>query len=269
MKKLLLLFAFSISFFANSQDIKRENVNGKIIIEGHNIEGLTIYNTSSGLDAKTNKNGEFTIPVDLKDHLEVRFLEYQNFDIVINDAILESKKMNIFVIEEVNKLGEVEFADKKLTGNIKADINSSKTFTPKNDAIYFGIKNNDILAFNDGTKREIEIDGMPAQDQILVNGLNVVNVVDQLLIPLFRSEVKDKKAVGVPEVPAIAIKYYLGAFFLIENFNIPEHRVEEFIRYVEDQEFDFDLLNYGHELEFLQLLSVKSKTFLNTNSDTF
>jgi hypothetical protein len=100
----------------------------------------------------------------------------------------------------------------------------------------------------------------------MVNGLNVVNVVDQLLIPLFRSEVKDKKAAGVPEVPAKSIKYYLGSNFLVENFNIPEHRVEEFIRYVEDEEaFDFDLLNYGHEIEFLELLSVKSKTFLKTN----
>ena len=101
----------------------------------------------------------------------------------------------------------------------------------------------------------------------MVNGLNVVNVVDQLLIPLFRSEVQDKKAVGVPEVPVKAIKYYFGSNFLVENFNIPEHRVEEFIRYVEDEAFDFDLLNYGHEMEFLELLSKKSKVFLNTKSD--
>jgi uncharacterized protein (UPF0248 family) len=87
------------------------------------------------------------------------------------------------------------------------------------------------------------------------------------LIPLFRSEVRDKKAAGVPEVPVKSIKYYLGSTFLVENFNIPEHRVEEFIRYVEDEAFDFDLLNYGHEIEFLDLLSKKSKTFLNSESD--
>ena len=99
--------------------------------------------------------------------------------------------------------------------------------------------------------------------ETLVNGLNIINIVDQLLIPLFRFEVKDKKAVGVPEVPAKSIKYYLGSKFLADNFNIPEHRVEEFIRYVEEQEgFDFDLLNYGNELEFLELLNTKSKAFL-------
>ena len=105
-----------------------------------------------------------------------------------------------------------------------------------------------------------------SQSQTMVNGLNIVNVVDQLLIPLFRSEVKDKKAAGVPEVPAKSIKYYLGSSFLVDNFSIPEHRVEEFIRYVEDDTFDFEMLNYGHELEFLELLSKKSKTFLSTNT---
>ena len=102
----------------------------------------------------------------------------------------------------------------------------------------------------------------------MVNGLNVVNVVDQLLIPLFRSEVNDKKAAGIPEVPAKSIKYYLGSNFLVDNFDIPEHRVEEFIRYVEDEKFDFDLLNYGHEMEFLELLSAKSEAFLKGKSNT-
>jgi hypothetical protein len=87
-------------------------------------------------------------------------------------------------------------------------------------------------------------------------------VVDQLLLPLFRSEVKDKKKVGVPDVPVGSIKYYFGSEFLVDNFNIPAHRVEEFIRYVESGDFDFSLLNYGKELEFLELLHKKSLDFL-------
>ena len=268
MKKLLPLFVFCISFFAISQDIKRENVDGKIIVEGSNIEGITIYNTSSGLGSVTNINGEFTIAVTLKDLLEIRSLKYQNFDVRINEAILESKKISIFLIEEINKLDEVIITNKRLTGNIKTDMNSVKTFYPKLDAIYFGIKNKEAYDFSDDSKSHVENIGIHSQAQTMVNGLNVVNIVDQLLIPLFRSEVEDKKAAGVPEVPVKSIKYYLGSNFLVENFNIPEHRVEEFIRYVEDEAFDFDLLNYGHEMEFLELLSKKSKTFLNTKSVT-
>tara|TARA_R100001369_G_scaffold92291_2_gene136596 strand:- start:151 stop:960 length:810 start_codon:yes stop_codon:yes gene_type:complete len=268
MKKLLQLFLFCISFFAISQDIKRENINGKLIIEDHDIEGITVYNSSSNLGTVTNENGEFTIDVASNDLLEIRALQYQNFEVRVSKAVLKSKKISVFLIEEINKLDEVIINSKGLTGQIKIDVKSVKIFNPKLDAIYFGMKNNDTYAFSDDNRSQIESIGLHSQSRTMVNGLNIVNVVDQLLIPLFRSEVKDKNAAGVPEVPERAIKYYFGSLFLVENFNIPEHRIEEFIRYVEDKTFDFDLLNYGHEIEFLEVLSKKSKTFLDTKSDT-
>ena len=203
----------------------------------------------------------------MNDLLEIRALEYQNIDVRINKAIIESKEISIFLIEEMNILDEVVVQTKLLSGNLITDVNNLETFSPKLDAIYFGIKSADAYELSDDNRSQIKNLEMNAQGQTMVNGLNVVNVVDQLLIPLFRSEVKDKKAAGVPEVPVKSIKYYLGSTFLVENFDIPEHRVEEFIRYVEDDTFDFDLLNYGHEIEFLDLLSKKSKAFLNSKSD--
>jgi hypothetical protein len=267
MKKLLPLFAFLISFIAISQDIRRENVKGKIIVEGNDIEGISIYNSSSSIGTVTNENGEFIIAVAINDLIEIRALEYQNFDVRINKAILESKRINIFLIEEINKLDEVVVIKRRLTGNLKTDINRVKTFNPKLDVIYFGIENHDAYDFTDDNRSQIKNMAIRSEAQAMVHSLNVINVVDQLLIPLFRSEVKDKKAAGIPEVPVKSIKYYLGSNFLVENFNIPAHRVEEFIRYVEDETFDFELLNYGHEIEFLELLNNKSELFLNTKTD--
>jgi hypothetical protein len=264
MKNLLVLFVFCVSFSAISQNINRENINGKIIVEGSDIEGVTIYNASSEIGTVTDEKGEFTMAVALNDLIEIRGLEYKNIDFRVNESILESKKMNVFLIEEINKLDEIIITTKRLTGNLKADLKNVKTFNPKRNDIYFGIKNKDTYNFGDVENSTIKNPG--TVPQALVNGLNIVNVVDQLLIPLFRTEVKNKKVVGISEVPSKSIKYYLGANFLIENFNIPEHRVEEFIRYVEDETFDFDLLNYGHEIEFLELLSKKSKTFLTTKN---
>ncbi|MFT6841621.1 MAG: hypothetical protein ACJASR_000383 [Psychroserpens sp.] len=87
-------------------------------------------------------------------------------------------------------------------------------------------------------------------------------------MPLFRSKVKDKETSGVPDVPVSSVKYYFGSEFIIDNFKIPAHRVEEFIQYVENDEgFDFTLLNYGKELEFLEVLYKKSQEFLKINSD--
>jgi hypothetical protein len=266
MKKLILLFMFCVSSFAFSQEMKRENITGKIIVEGVDIEGITIYNTLSKMGAVTNEEGEFTIAVSLNDVLEVRALEYQKLDVHINKTILESKKVHVFLIEEINTLDEVIVRSKKLTGNLSADLKRVNTFNQKLDAIYFGIKNEDAYQLKEDFRDPVNPITTEVAPQTLVHGLNIVNIVDQLLIPLFRSEVKDKKAAGIPEVPSKSIKYYLGANFLTENFSIPEHRVEEFIRYVEDATFDFDLLNYGYEIQFLELLNFKSKEFLESKN---
>jgi hypothetical protein len=269
MKKLLLLF-ISLSFFiTTSQTFQRIKVDGKIIVEGNDVEGITVFNTSSNKGVITNQDGEFTIEVALNDFIEFRALQYQNFDLQVNEAIIESKRMRVFLIEEINKLDEILVLTKGLSGDLKTDVGTVRTFNPKLDALYFGIKRSDDYEFSDDERSEINNVAMHSQSQTMVNGLNIRNVVDQLLLPLFRSEVKDKKAVGITEVPVSSIKYYFGSAFLVDNFSIPEHRVEEFIRYVEDDEnFDFTLLNYGRELEFLEVLSQKSKSFLDHKNDT-
>jgi hypothetical protein len=268
MKKILILCAFCIPFIAFSQEIKRENISGKIIVEGSDIEGITIYNFSSSLGTVTNENGEFSIKAALNDLLEIRAIEYQKFDIIVNQTILETKKINIFLIDQINKLAEVVVTTKRLTGNLIVDIGGIKMFNPKSNVLYFGVKNESGYELNDGKRRQKKDIVLHSQPKAMVDGLNIINVVDQLLIPLFRSGVKDKKTAGIPEVPFKSIKYYLGSNFLVENFNVPIHRVEEFIRYVEGEAFDFDLLNYGHEIEFLELLNNESKTFLSAKSDS-
>ena len=264
MKNLFTLFICCVSFFAFSQDANRSNVRGKIIFERSHLEGITIYNSSSNTGTITDEKGAFNIAVALNDLIEVRSIEYQNLDIKINKAVLESKRLSIFLIQQTYKLNEVLISNKNLSGNISTDIKSVKTFNPQLDVIYFGINNDTNV---DANSSQIENTAIPFHAKTMVNGLNVINIVDQLLIPLFRSEVKDKKAAGIPEVPSKAIKYYLGSNFLVQNFGIPEHRVEEFIRYVEDEAFDFNLLNYGHEMEFLELLNKKSTQFLNTEKN--
>jgi len=266
MKLLLSLLMLCTSFLVVSQDIKREDIIGKIIVEGSDIEGITIYNTASEKGTVTDAHGKFVLAVALNDLLEIRALEYQSIDVRVNKAILESKKMSVYLIEKMNILDEVVVPKKELTGNLVTDAASLPTFNLKLDAFYFGVSYDEIYSLNDDQQSQIRLLDKNEQGKSMVNGLNVVNIVDQLLIPLFRSEVKNKKEAGVPEVPAENIKYYLGADFLVANFNIPEHRVEEFIRYVEDDTFDFDLLNYGHEVELLELLNRKSKIFLNTKS---
>jgi hypothetical protein len=266
MKKLIFFLVFIASVNAISQTVSRIEVSGKIIVEGNDISGITIFNTSSNQGTITDDNGEFKLKVALNDNIEVSALQYQNITFKVNEAIIKSKKMKLFLIEEVNKLDEVIVFTKGLTGNLNADLEATEPFKPKLDALYFGVRNSKAYDFETDYKTEVNNATIDRQHLPVVNGLNIVNVVDQLLLPLFRSEVKNKKKAGVPEVPIEAIKYYFGSEFLVDNFNIPEHRVEEFIRFVESGDFDFSLLNYGKEMEFLELLNKKSTEFLKAKS---
>ncbi|MGS2725122.1 carboxypeptidase-like regulatory domain-containing protein [Psychroserpens sp. BH13MA-6] len=268
MKKiLLLLLTFSFTYLG-AQNLERIEVEGKIIVEGDDVEGITVFNTSSNKGVITNEKGEFKIALALNDFIEFRALQYQNFDLKVSQAIIDSKRMRVFLIEEINKLDEILVLTKGLTGDLGTDVSSVQTFNPKLDALYFGIKRSDEYEFSDDNRSSIENEVVHSQARTMVNGLNIVNVVDQLLLPLFRNKIKDKEASGVPEVPTTSVKYYFGSEFIIDNFNIPEHRVEEFIRFVEDDEdFDVTLLNYGRELEFLELLYQKSLIFLKSGGD--
>lgn len=258
----LLIITTLLSF---SQSLQPVSVHGKIIVESSDVEGIAVQNTSNKGDyTYTDENGEFDIEVRLNDQIEISALQFQNFTVKINQTNLDSKRLRIFLIEEVNKLDEILVLSSGLTGELQTDVTMVKTFNPKLDAVYFGIKRSDEFDFSADNRSDVENTAMHSQIPTMVNGLNIVNVVDQLLLPLFRSEAKDKKDSGVPDVPMESVKFYFGSEFLVDNFNIPKYRVEEFIRYVEDENFDYDLLNYGNEMEFLEILNQKSKVFLKT-----
>lgn len=262
MKKTILFLAFLASIQISSQNLNKVQVFGKIIVEGNDLSGITIYNVTSKTGTITDDFGKFSLRVSLDDIIEVSALQYQNITFKVNSSIIESQKMKIFLINEINILDEIVIKGRGLTGDLKKDISTTSNFKPKLDALYFGVKHATEYDFEKDNKSAVKNIAVNLQQQTMVNGLNIVNIVDQLLLPLFRSEAKSKKESGVPEVPVESIKYYFGSEFLVDNFNIPEHRVTEFIRFVERDNFDFSLLNYGKEMEFLEFLNDKSIEFL-------
>ncbi len=265
---LLLFLCLSTAISSFSQDVKRVEISGKIVVNSEDLENVTIYNTSSNKMALTDEGGKFKIEVALNDVLEVRALQFQDFKVTIDKNIIASKKATIFLVEKVNKLNEVVILPYDLTGNLVVDMESVKTFNPDLDAIYFGILDISAYEFPDDSKSKVENIAARGPGNDIRYQMDGAAIIGMLLKPLFKSnkERKEKKIEEAIDMNPTGLRDYYSTHFIVENFKIPESRVNEFIEYVESNGLDYSLLKKGKEMDFLEFLTQKSEEFLKSES---
>lgn len=256
--KPLCLFAFiAFSVFSTkAQEVERIEVEGKIIVDSPDVEGVTVFNTSSNRGTITNEEGRFNILVALNDELQFSALQFKNFKVVITQEIINSKELIVVLVEEVNKLPEIIILPYGLTGNLDIDALRAKTINPNLDALYFGLGNLDKFEFTDDYLSGIQ--NIAMDDNRLYNGVDFVKIIGFLAKPLFNKKGKDNKTLLSSE-RNIVEKY--PPEYLIEKLNIPKNQMMEFIYFVEDSGMDKSLLEDGKELQFLDYVIKKSKEF--------
>lgn len=262
--KILLLLCLSVTALSFSQDIKRVEISGKIVVNSEDLENVTIYNTSSNKGTLTDEKGKFKIDVALFDILEVRALQFQDFTVTIDANIIASKKATIFLVERVNKLNEILILPYDLTGNLIIDMESVQTFNPDLDAIYFGITDIGAYEFPDDYKSEVDNIAARGPENNLRYQMDGAALIGFLMKPLFKSNKEKKEA--LEKIQPTGLRDYYSAHYIMDNFNIPSDELDEFVAYVETHGLDYALMKNGKEMEFLEFLTKKSKEFLNTES---
>ena len=258
LKPLCLIVFFGLNIFLiNAQDVQRIEVNGKIIVDSPDIEGVAIFNTSSNKGTITDAEGKFSILVALNDRLQISALQFEDFEIVVTQDIIDSKALTVVLVEEVNKLPEIIILPYGLTGNLTVDAVRAKIVNPNLDALYFGLDNLDKFEFTDDYISGVK--NIAINETGLINGVDFVKILGFALKPLFKS---DKKQILKNEFAFdrdIVDKY--SPEYLMEKLNIPKHQITEFIYFVEDSGMDKNLLDDGKELQFLDYIIKKSKEF--------
>ncbi|MBJ7879103.1 carboxypeptidase-like regulatory domain-containing protein [Gelidibacter salicanalis] len=259
---LLYIFLLAPLYVVTSQNIKRVEISGKIVVDNNELESITVYNSSAKKGTLTDENGVFNLSVALNDVIEFRALQFQDFTVTIDANIIKTRSMTVFLVEKVNKLDEVIILPYDLTGNLLVDIESVRTFNPDLDAIYFGLANMNEYEFPDDYKSKVVNLAMPGTGNNIQYGFDVIGIVDLFLRPIFKSKENINRKEGMDAGIYTDFTDHYSTKFLVENFNIPEEKVEEFIKYVEDEGVDYSLLNSGKEFQFLEFISQKSKEFL-------
>ncbi|MDW5290439.1 carboxypeptidase-like regulatory domain-containing protein [Formosa sp. PL04] len=261
MKK-LLLFLFLITTVATlkAQSINRVEISGRIIVvDTDEIEGVTVYNTSSNIGTITDENGEFKIKAALLDVIEISALQFNTIQVKIDLEIINSKQVTVFLVEHINRLNEVVIMPYGLTGVLHKDLDKIQTFTPDMDGLIMGV--DDISTYEFAADYHTAADMNILNQGEYYNGMDMVAITNTFLKPLFKKKVSKTDKIIKDTDTNLGLRGIYSHGFLSDNFNIPGPQVDAFINYI-DLEMDSKFLDEGQEIELLEYLSKQSSVFL-------
>jgi len=265
MKQRLLVFVFfifSIAFYA--QDNSRIEVKGRIIVDVDNLENITIYNTSSNKGTITDSIGNFKIKVALNDEISISSVQLVPFTTKITDAVIDTKVLKVYLKEYINTLDEVVLLPYDLTGDLETDASAAKL----SDPIVFNFTSFENFDMPDDYKSKVDNIAVGTQNDRIryqANGLAIVGLLTKWIFKKKKGE-KEKKDLRL-ETPISIISQTLPQSYFIENYNIPQNKVQAFIGYLEASNFDDKLLESKNELKLIEYLHKQSKIFLKQDNE--
>jgi len=252
---LLLCFVTVIS---TAQITSRIQIEGKIDVPiGDEIEGVVVYNRNTNQGTITNADGFFKILAGNGDRIEVVAMQYQHFVVVVNQGIIQSKKVHIFLSESINQLDEVVVTPYDLKGNVKADVKkigfqkSGIATVSKETSVKINESDYD---FRPDTLSSIEDRVMLDNTSLVIDGLNFVN-----LFKLAFNNKRNLKKIS-KDVDVAIRNMYNDDFF--QNFLALEiDEINDFIFFAQDNGLNNSYFNNGKELDLLQFLTYQSKLY--------
>jgi hypothetical protein len=253
----ILLLSLTTLF---SQNIERVEVNGTVVVKSEDLEGVTIYNTSSNKGTITDIAGKFKIKVTLNDEIEISALQFSPTKITITKEILEAKELKVFLAERINNLDEVVVLQNDLTGILESDVENVKLV----EYVDFGFGSFNDYDMSADYKSGVVNTAIRQPNLYQMNFLGIVKLIVPSLFEVKSRETKREvtqkrlsKLYGTKLAEAFTHSYYTT------NYNIPEDKVNSFIAFVEKAGFNAELLQEKNELRLIEYLQEKSKQYLN------
>ncbi len=258
--KLFLVIMICIVDMSIAQIPSRVIIDGKISGQlDDNLEGVVVYNRTTNKSTITNQNGDFQINVGVSDKLEVVSIQYQKFTVIIDDGVIENKRLTIFLTESVNQLDEVVVTPYDLLGNVKADLKKIKI------SDYVGVSQ--VAKEASSGINDYDYDFKPDKlsplrnnavlDNNLINGVNFVNLVKLLI-----KKNKTSKKKGDRKIDDYVRNMYNDQFFK-DNLALDINQINDFIFFAEENGLDNTYLEKGKELDLIKFLIEKSKLYKN------
>ena len=185
------------------------------------ISNIHVINTSRGNAEVTDINGLFEISVSIGEKLVFSSIQYEKYELIITENIFSSKEITIYLKGFVNELDEVIVTNNYLTGNLKFDLLESG-LKEKQNFDDFGIpgfkgerqekiQNTTQLLLGLGTSMQIDVEAVYKH----ISG--------------YYKRLKKRRSLESKFVSIFSIIKFYGLIFFIENYNIGDNQVYDFI----------------------------------------
>lgn len=267
-KQLLLLIVFIIPVSIFGQDVQRENVKGKITVpKDDDVEGITIYNQSSEKGTITSRDGTFEIFVAENDRILITAIQFQNFTLIVDSGIVNSKKMTIYLNPTINQLSEVVVRPYDLSGNIKVDVNRIPVFS---DSLNMDLSYEALnYKYKFTTDQYSSIPGNFAaealNDHSLVYGFNFKSLLGGILNLLDSKKKCEFSSIKKMADNSLVVKNLIQRFppsYIKNTFGIPENKTGDFLYFVSDSGLSDELLKDGNEMALFKIIQQKSTEYI-------
>ena len=222
------------------------------------ISNIHVINTSRGNAEVTDINGLFEISVSIGEKLVFSSIQYEKYELIITENIFSSKEITIYLKGFVNELDEVIVTNNSLTGNLKYDLLESG-LEEKQNFDDFGIP-----GFKGERKEKIQ-----NATQLLL-GLGTSMQIDfeafYKHISGYYKKLKKRRSLDSKFLSIFSIIKFYGLIFFIENYNIDNDQVYDFILGCSENSEIIYYFNQDLHQKVIQELDTYAKIYNNESN---
>ena len=255
-EKISISYFFFVSILVSAQKYKL--LTGYVFDSEIPIGNVHVINTSRGNAEVTDINGLFEISVSIGEKLVFSSIQYEKYELIITENIFSSKEITIYLKGFVNELDEVIVTNNSLTGNLKYDLLESGLEERKNFDD-FGIP-----GFKGERKEKIQ----NATQLLLGLGTSMQIDVEALYkhISGYYKKLKKRRSLDSKFLSIFSIIKFYGLIFFIENYNIDNDQVYDFILGCSENSEIIYYFNQDLHQKVIQELDTYAKIYNNESN---
>lgn len=253
MRKQILILAFFVTSIGFSQVGERISIDGRISVpSGDDPEGIIVTNLTSNSISVSDGNGHFGVAVALGDRINFSALQFEDFSIVVDQKVLNAKKLNVFINAQTTELPEVVVRPFDLSGNVEVDVNR----IPVEGVDLPEISSREVydpsLNFRPDSLDSPENAAM--RNSLMKNGLNFANIFRAIYTS---EEFVERDYDSLTE----EIRQLYDDDFFLSHLQIERDQIHNFILYAEDNGLTKEMLEKGNEFELIEFLIEQGREY--------